>query len=180
MKKVREAITNAQKVRDEIMKLAKLEETALLQSLGVKDDSESESESTVGDSDLESVLDSDSDEEHNSSSETGSIVSSVQQKNQCAKLTDESQSDSTTTTDIRFNPDFLSKDVPATANPAPCNGTLLSWLRENKLNWFSFYEEVSQYLKSYSSEVLSQVLLDFTDYLSNSDLSEQEGSLVEV
>lgn len=102
VRKVREAITNAQEVRDEIMKLAKLEETALLQSLGVEDDSESESESTVGDSDLESVLDSDSDEEHNSSSEAGSIVSSVQQKNQCAKLTDESQSDSTTTTDIRF------------------------------------------------------------------------------
>lgn len=57
---------------------------------------------------------------------------------------------------------------------------MLSWLRENKLNWFSFYEEVAQYLKNYSSEVLSQVLLDFTDYLSNSDLSEQEESLVEV
>ena len=57
---------------------------------------------------------------------------------------------------------------------------MLSWLREKKLNWFSFYEEVAQYLKNYSSEVLSQVLLDFTDYLSNSDLSEQEESLVEV
>lgn len=53
VKKVREAITNAQEVRDEIMKLAKLEETALLQSLGVEYDSESESENTVGDSDLE-------------------------------------------------------------------------------------------------------------------------------
>ena len=176
---VKEAIANVQEIRNEIMKLAKLKETALLRTLGVEDDSESDSESSGHGSDLESVIESDSDEEPNCNSESESSVSSVQQKNQ---YTDESQSHSPTTTGIRYDPDFLSKDVPATAtaNPAPSNDTLLLWLRENKLNWFSFYEEVAQYLKNYNSEVLNQVLLDFTDYLSDSDLSDEEERLVEV
>ena len=80
---------------------------------------------------------------------------------------------------IRFDPDFCSKDV-ALASPRPSNQTLLSWLRENKLSWFSFYNDLEQYLKLYSTEVLNQVLLDFADYLSISDLTEEEERIIEI
>lgn len=48
------------------------------------------------------------------------------------------------------------------------------------MNWFSFYHDVQQYLKYYSDEVLDQVLLGFTEYLYESDLSEEEDKLVEL
>ena len=77
------------------------------------------------------------------------------------------------------DPDTVHK-TSFSANPVPSHEVLLNWLRENDLNWFSFYEEVSQYLHNYSSEVLNQVLLDFTDYLPNSDLSEDEERWVQI
>ena len=80
---------------------------------------------------------------------------------------------------IRFDPDFCSKDV-ALASPRLSNETLLSWLRENKLSWFSFYNDLEQYLKLYSTEVLNQVSLDFADYLSISDLTEEEERIIEI
>ena len=73
-----------------------------------------------------------------------------------------------------------SKYVAARANPAPSNDTLLPWLRENKLNWFSFFHELQEYLTHYSVDVLNQVLVEFKDYLSVSDLSEEEEQLVEM
>ena len=54
---------------------------------------------------------------------------------------------------------------------------LLSWLRDNKLNWFSFNNDVEQYLKPYTAEVLNQVLLVFVEYLSHSDLTEEERAI---
>lgn len=78
-----------------------------------------------------------------------------------------------------YDPDTVDK-TSFSANPAPSHEVLLNWLRENDLNWFSFYEEVSQYLRNCSSEVLNQVLLGFTDYLPISDRSEDEERRVEI
>lgn len=78
-----------------------------------------------------------------------------------------------------YDPDAISKTA-ILANPAPSNDVLLSWLRDHDLNWFAFFEEVSQYLRNYTSEVLNQVILDFTDHLPSSDLTIDEEMHVEV
>lgn len=152
---VKEAIVNAQETHDEIIKLVQLQETALLRSMGIED-SVSDTESFEDESDLESVIESDSDE---NDSHSKSSVSTVHGE---SKAADEGQSSNHSTGSTRFNPDDLSKDVAGVVNPAPPNETLLSWLRDNSLNWFSFFDDVAQYLKFYSPEVLHQVLLDFT------------------
>ena len=171
---VKEAIVNAQETHDEIIKLVQLQETALLRSMGIED-SVSDTESFEDESDLESVIESDSDE---NDSHSKSSVSTVHGE---SKAADEGQSSNHSTGNTRFNPDDLSKDVAGVVNPAPPNETLLSWLRDNSLNWFSFFD-VAQYLKFYSPEVLHQVLLDVTYYLStgNCDLTEEEERAVEV
>ena len=51
-----------------------------------------------------------------------------------------------------YDPDAISKTA-ILANPAPSNDVLSSWLRDHDLNWFAFFEEVSQYLRNYTSEV---------------------------
>ena len=78
-----------------------------------------------------------------------------------------------------YDPDAISKTA-ILANPAPSNDVLLSWLRDHDLNWFAFFEEVSKYLRNYTSEVLNQVILDFTDHLPSSDLTIDEEMRVEV
>ena len=78
-----------------------------------------------------------------------------------------------------YDPDAISKTTTLT-NPAPSNDTLLSWLREHDLNWFTFFEEVRQYLRNYTSEVLNHVILQFTDHLPFSDLTLDEEMRVEV
>ena len=52
-------------------------------------------------------------------------------------------------------------------------------LRENKLNWFSFALEVEITFTNYTENVLDQMLLDFSHYLSESDLSPEDEQLVE-
>lgn len=186
VKEVEEALANAKEIEEEIMKLAKLKETALLRSLGIEDDYESDQDSTDGTSDLESVIESDSESEDAAydlicNSQIRGSPSLLHDKNQ---RTGESQLPHSVPKNDSFNerydPDSISKNVTYTANPAPSNETLLMWLRENKLNWFAFYEEVSQYLKNYNAEVVNQVLLQFTENLSDSDLNEEEEKLVEV
>ncbi|XP_068761299.1 uncharacterized protein [Montipora capricornis] len=131
---VKEAIANAQEIHDEIIKLAQLQETALLQSMGIED-SVSDTESFEGESDLESVIESDSDENDRNSK---SSVSTVHGE---SKAADEGQSSNHSTGNTRFNPDDLSKDVAGVVNPAPPNETLLSWLRDNSLNCKSSYQK---------------------------------------
>ena len=55
---VKEVIANYQEIHEEIMKLAHLEETALLRSMGVADEVESETETSEDESDIESVSES--------------------------------------------------------------------------------------------------------------------------
>lgn len=64
---------NAQEIHDEIIKLAQLQETALLGSMGIED-SVSDTESFEDESDLESVIQSDSDENDSHSKRSVSTV----------------------------------------------------------------------------------------------------------
>ena len=76
-----------------------------------------------------------------------------------------------------LDPDNFSKET-ALVNPAPTHDHLLSILRENNLNWFAFVGELEQLLQSYSSEGLEQTLLDFSEFLPWSDLTDDEERLV--
>ena len=154
--RVKEAIANYQKIQNEIMKLAHLEETALLRSMGVVADVESDtdSESLESGNDLESVLESGSDNEADDSECEGKA--SVSENTQVQESQENKQS------------------LLVNGNIAPFIETLLLLLRENKFNWFSFYQDVTQYLKEYNLDVINQVLLNFAKYLPDSNLSEEE------
>lgn len=154
LNQLKEAIANYQEIHEEIMKLANLEETALLRSMGVADEVESETETSEDESDLDSSSD---DEQCCCKSEAKTIIS---------------EEDTQTNKNLGFNPKSLSKHVAV--NIAPSNDTLLLWLRENIFNWSSFFQDVTQYLKDYSSDVLHHVLLNFTEFLSDSNLNEEK------
>ena len=75
------------------------------------------------------------------------------------------------------DPDITDKNVGRTFTPSYEH--LLLVLRENKLNWFSFETEVELTFRNMTADVLDQMLLDFSDDLSESDLSPEEEQLVE-
>ena len=74
------------------------------------------------------------------------------------------------------DPDITHKNVAMTFTPS--HEHLLLVLRENKLNWFSFALEMEMTF-THCTEVLDQMLLDFSHYLYESDLSPEEEHLVE-
>ena len=76
------------------------------------------------------------------------------------------------------DPDNFSKDA-AVVNPSPSHDHLLTILRANQLNWFAFVAEPEQLLQGYSIDVLEQALLDFSEFLPWSDLSNEEDRQVE-
>ena len=75
------------------------------------------------------------------------------------------------------DPDITDNNVGMTFTPSYEH--LLLVLRENKLNWFSFETEVELTFRNMTADVLDQMLLDFSDDLSESDLSPEEEQLVE-
>lgn len=56
---------------------------------------------------------------------------------------------------------------------------LLLVLRENSLNWLSFVEELKLTLPNITEEALDQLLMDFVYFLSSSDLTREEDTVVE-
>ena len=56
---------------------------------------------------------------------------------------------------------------------------LLLVLRENSLNWLSFVEELKLTLPNITEEALDQLLMDFVYFLSSSDLTPEEDTVVE-
>lgn len=73
------------------------------------------------------------------------------------------------------DPDTLLKRQ-SLVSPIPSVETLVSILRENNLNWFTFVGELQLLLVNYMPEVLHQALLDFAHNLSNTDLTDEEQS----
>ena len=70
------------------------------------------------------------------------------------------------------DPDIIDNNVGMTFTPSYEH--LLLVLRENKLNWFSFETEVELTFRNMTADVVDQMLLDFSDDLSESDLSPEE------
>ena len=176
-KQIQEAMALAEEINESTMALAMLQDTALLQSMGIVDDTSSDSDSCESEvEDLESFSE---DDERSSTDCENEAVYALPKDTENKDTHKRPPKAEDFPIPIRFDPDFCSKDV-ALASPRPSNETLLSWLRDNKLSWFSFYNDLEQYLKLYSTQVLNQVLLDFADYLSNSDLTEEEERIIEI
>ena len=74
------------------------------------------------------------------------------------------------------DPDITDKNVAMTFTPS--YEQLLLMLCENKPNWFSFVLEVEMTFTNCTEEVLDQMLLDSSHYLSESDLSPEKERLV--
>jgi len=187
--KVHTALEEAAEIRLSIQDLAEIEDKALLMSLRIHDNLEEEEEEYEGDPVLHDIEDIDSIFKE---SEVDQDIEVSEGSNNCMMLHEQGTEllDSNNVDNSLgetpllgqrhlYNPDSLDK-TRYLANPAPSHEVLIGWLRMNDLNWFSFYEELSIYLRSYTSEVLHQILLDFTDFLPSSDLSEEEEKQVEV
>lgn len=80
-----------------------------------------------------------------------------------------------------IDPDTISKQKEdcMIVNPTPTMQHMLLMLRSNELNGFSFVEELRMLLQEFTSEALNEVLLDFADYLSSSDIAKNEEHLIE-
>lgn len=79
-----------------------------------------------------------------------------------------------------IDPDVgLQKKQNITLMDAPSFEHLLYILREVKLNWFALAGELKITLGHFTPEALSQLLLDFTDWLPHSNLKTDEEVLVE-
>ena len=90
---------------------------------------------------------------------------SVQQENSCL---------------VMINPDIaLEKNRPL-VSPVPNMEHLLLILRENELNWFALVVELRSLLQNYSEDTLAYALTEFSDHLSNMDLTEEEQRKVEL
>ena len=63
---------------------------------------------------------------------------------------------------------------------AVSNETLLSWLRSNKFNWFALYNDLTLNLRHCGTEVLNEIMLNFTEYLNNSTLTDEDKTLAEI
>ena len=176
-KHIQEAMALAEEINESTVALAMLQDTALLQSMGIVDDTSSDSDSC--ESDVEELERFSEDDERSSTDCENEAVYALPKDTENKDTHKWPPTAEDFPNPIRFDPDFCSKDV-ALASPRPSYETLLSWLRENKLSWFSFYNDLEQYLKLYSTEVLNQVSLDFADYLSISDLTEEEERIIEI
>lgn len=78
------------------------------------------------------------------------------------------------------NPDIaLEKNRPL-VSPVPNMELLLLILRENELNWFALVAELRTLLQNYSEDTLAYALTEFSDHLSNMDLTEEEQRKVEL
>ena len=174
LNRVKQAMAMAKDIQMSVLQLAQLEDIALLKSLGVLDDFSSESDT-----------DSSGDESENLESDSDCVVDSCESGNETHVVAPINNCEIASECDIHlplpssnpdqltFNQDLYSEDVAAT-NPVQRNETLLSWLRETKLNWFSFFDDLQH------EETLNKVVMDVTEYLSHSDLSDEELQCVEM
>lgn len=156
-KRVQTAVNEAAEIRQAVIELANIEEQALLQSLRIQESffSEGEEELEMVEVEESSAVDypnssdSEKSETEESSSEMGDSVAESLRVVEDDSLSLHSPQ---THSHHSYDPDTVDKSS-FSANPAPSHEVLLNWLQENDLSWFSFYEEVSQYLRNYSSEL---------------------------
>jgi len=73
------------------------------------------------------------------------------------------------------------KDATQSITFSPSCDHMLLILRENRLNWFSFVEELKTVTRGFTQESFNKIiiLIDFAYYISSSDVTEEEEKLIE-
>lgn len=195
-----QAVERSEEIHKAVNELGALEDKALLRSVGIMVADSDDSDSGLSDNETNTVdiLEDESGHDEASTcmsvetSDSSEIAEEVDQaylhtvlpSAEVSERNDDSNKrtssdNSPTVTQLSFHPDSGLKGVPI-VNPSLSNDTLLLWLRENSLNWFSLVRELCQYLNNYSNEVINQCLEDFGAFISESDLTEEEEKVVEI
>jgi len=81
--------------------------------------------------------------------------------------------------EYNLHPDRVQKESSPLVSGVPSFDHLVSILRQNNLNWFAFVKKIKSTIRRLSAEAMSQLLIDFANYLSISDLSRDEEKEVE-
>lgn len=167
---VEDALSQAEELRKAVNTLANVEEKATLQALGINvEDSECSDEESEG----ECIMQESSGDENE---DDGLMeASKVQRKTDSLPRSRAAVCEQVPGLP---DPDTLLKRQ-SLVSPIPSVETLVSILRENNLNWFTFVGELQLLLVNYMPEVLHQALLDFAHNLSNTDLTDEEEQKVE-
>ena len=169
-RQVAEALDEAREIRDVVTKIASIEKSVALESIGLVT-SDISSESNHNSSDEEESVDDLTDDGTCDNSEwfTGDIESANDSEKQNPKG------------NRHIDPDVFTKNASTSCSPILSHEHLLLILRENRLNWISLVRELQDLLKAYSEEVINQALMDFSYWLSTSaiDVTTEEGKLIE-
>ena len=197
--KIQKALSKAQEIRQAIMYLASVQDKAVYTSFGLEyeddDQCSTSSDDDFADCEWESDEDSQNIEDFPErlqapdadplGCENASVMESRislatdsrvdQTDSQIIDTT--KQNDHSTGTII--DPDAALQKKQNIVMDAPSFEHLLYILREVNLNWFALVGELKITLSHFSPEALSQLLLDFTDWLPLSNLDTQEETLVE-
>jgi len=161
------SIERSIEIREAVNELASIEEKVVLRSYGIEIESDNESliSTESGDTcDWVSEQDQDSEEESGEDQNETEIAHGAPR-----------------TKDNVYNPDpdRIQKDSTPLVCDMPSFDHLVYILQQNHLNWFSFVEELKVTIHTLSAEAMSQILIDFANYLPISDLSEDEEKQVE-
>lgn len=167
---VEDALSQAEELRKAINTLVNVEEKATLQALGINvEDSECSDEESEG----ECIMQESSGDENE---DDGLMeASKVQRKTDSLPRSRAAVCEQVPGLP---DPDTLLKRQ-SLVSPIPSVETLVSILRENNLNWFTFVGELQLLLVNYMPEVLHQALVDFARNLPNTDLTDEEEQKVE-
>ena len=167
---VEDALSQAEELRKAVNTLANVEEKATLQALGINvEDSECSDEESEG----ECIMQESSG--HENEDDGLMEASKVQRKTDSLPRSRAAVCEQVPGLP---DPDTLLKRQ-SLVSPIPSVETLVSILRENNLNWFTFVGELQLLLVNYMPEVLHQALLDFARNLPNTDLTDEEEQKVE-
>ena len=173
--RINSTLEEFKELRDAVDTLAKLQDKAVLEGLGLTysdDDSAVDQLSSSEGTDCEWISD---DEKNKGPDELQTASAAVVNLAVTNKSHDKSQQPRPAA-----DPDVpLEKDRPL-VSPVPSMDHLLLMLRDTTLNWFAFVAELRMLLRNYSEETLVYALTEFSDHFENMDLTDKEKNKVEM
>ena len=162
---IESAIIRVEEIRKQINELASIEEATVLRNYGIEIES-----------DDESLVSTESGETCTWLSEKEFESEDDSESDQDGKMADDCISDSPINPNRERN-ENVPPDPPECS--VPSFEHLMCILRQSKLNWFLFVENVATATRTLSADVRSQLLSNFAYFLSSSDLTEDEEKQVE-
>ena len=183
---VKNALEISQNIRKEVADLAMVREKSVLRCLGLYEPCESDSSDSDVECEAETLGKSEdeiqwvSDNESNSELDLTDEVLREAEESEMSLNEDPSKNNKP---EKSARQKHMDPDEGLNKQPhifAPNHDHLMLMLRDNQLNWFAFVEELRLLMRQYTSEVVNQVLLDFSENLLSTDLDDDEHERVEI